>query len=260
MVQRHGLCRAAWLLLDMATPAVRMRWDDLLFLHWPVPERLMRALVPESLDLDLFEGEAWIALVPFRMEQTRFRGVPELPGLGSFFECNVRTYVKARDAQGRMHAGVWFFSLDAERLIPVVGGRALWSLNYIYSRFEVDKSGSPQTIDYTVTRRGSPGHSSHVRWRRGDALDRAAPGTLEHFLTERYWLFTVRRGAVMGGRIEHDPWPLRRATVEGLDDTLVRAAGFDVRDEPLAWHSDSIDVSGWKLVRMDRYRHPEPAL
>lgn len=226
-----------------------------MFLHWPVEPAVMRRLVPRELEVDLFDGRAWIALVPFRMEATRFRGIPPLPGLSSFYECNVRTYVRAKGASGDV-PGVWFFSLDAERLLPVLGGNALWSLNYVRSRFDVgarrDEVEGGHAFEYALRRRRDRACAMSVAWRRGEAIERAAPGSIEHFLTERYWLFTVRRGRVMGGRIAHEPWSLRSASVLRLEDSLVRAAGVEVRGEPLAWHSDSLEVRGWNLVEMER--------
>lgn len=230
-----------------------MRWDNLLFLHWPVDPPMMRKLVPEQLGLDLFDDRAWVGLVPFRMEATRFRGYPPLPGLSSFYECNVRTYVRAKSRSGREYSGVWFFSLDAERLIPVLGGNWLWSLNYVHSVFKVERDAAGDgTTDYTLNRRRNRAHQSSILWTPGERLPRAEPGTLEHFLTERYWLFTVRNGRVLGGCIEHEPWPLRHATVSRVDDTLVRAAGIQVKGEAFAWHSNTLDVKGWNLVPMER--------
>lgn len=244
------------------SPSVHMRWDNLLFLHWPVDPLVIRPLIPAELELDLFNDRAWIALVPFRMEATRFRHYPPLPGLSSFYECNVRTYVRAKNAKGNDIPGVWFFSLDAERLLPVLGGNWLWSLNYIHSRFTVERDPADGTTDYSLARRARPfrAHTSSIRWTPGQPLPRAIPGSLEHFLTERYWLFTRRpnrsSGRIMGGRIEHDPWSLRRATVSHLDDTLIRAAGVNLSSEdlakPLAWHSDTLSVRGWNLLPISR--------
>lgn len=219
-----------------------MTWRNLLFLHWRVPENDVRALVPEELEIDTYGGSAWVALVPFEMTDTSFRGVPGLPGLSRFYECNVRTYVRHRD-----RAGVWFFSLDAERLLPVLGGRWLWSLNYVHSRFEVTQC---ERTEYALTRRGwGPWPSARTRivWTRGEELPPALPGSLEHFLTERYFLFTERRGKVMAGRIEHRPWPLRRAVLNELDDTLVAASGLRMEGEPHIMMSDSIEVAGYPL-------------
>src|SRR5437867_2588447 len=83
-------------------------WHDLLFAHWPVPAVALRPVIPAFLDVDTFEGEAWIGVVPFRMSGVHPRFVPSLPGLSAFPELNVRTYVTDGE-----RPGVWFFSLDA---------------------------------------------------------------------------------------------------------------------------------------------------
>lgn len=224
--------------------AVRMNWVNLLFLHWRVDAAAVRKLVPRELEIDTFDGSAWVGLVPFRMEASRFAGVPRLPGLQDFYECNVRTYVRYR---GR--SGVWFLSLDAERLLPVLGGRWLWSLNYIHSRFRVEQSEGGVVTDYRLQRRRGPwpAAKTHIRWRSGAGLLPAADGSIEHFLTERYWLFTRRRGRVLGGEVLHRPWPLRQAAVERLDDGLVSAAGLRVSGPPMAWASDHLAVEGVAL-------------
>ncbi|GAB5497268.1 MAG: DUF2071 domain-containing protein [Phycisphaerales bacterium] len=221
-----------------------MTWCNLLFLHWRLPESTIRHLVPKELEIDTFDGSAWVALVPFEMTKTSFKSVPPLPGLSQFYECNVRTYVRHGST-----SGVWFFSLDAERLLPVLGGRWLWSLNYVHSRFTVTEG---DRTDYALTRRSSrrwPPGSTRIAWTGGEALPTSKPGSLEHFLTERYYLFTKRRGQIMAGRIAHDPWPLRKAELHELDDSLVAAAGIKVEGEPHVMMSDSIDVLGYKLAR-----------
>ncbi|TVQ61727.1 MAG: DUF2071 domain-containing protein [Phycisphaerales bacterium] len=237
--------------LGPTTPAVHMNWLDLFFLHWRIEPETMRALVPEPLEIDLFDASAWVALVPFRMADCQFRGVPPIaPGVRNFYECNVRTYVRHRGLPG-----VWFFSLDAASLLPVLGGRWFWSLNYVHSRFEVtherahDLERAHERCDYKLARRRGPWADgrTHVAWRAGEPLPQAQPGSLEHFLTERYYFFTKRRGRVLASRVEHEPWPLRQATVEHLDDTLIAAAGLSAEGEPHAMATDGVCVRGFNL-------------
>jgi hypothetical protein len=222
-----------------------MAWTELLFLHWRVPADRIARLLPEGLEVDTFDGSAWLGLVPFRMQRCWFRGfgwAPRDAGLTEFFECNLRTYARRRGVPG-----VWFLSLDAETLLPVLGGRWLWSLNYTHSRFNVSQEGL--TTRYELSRRRGPwpaGRAS-VHWTRHERLPEARPGSLEHFLTERYWLFSHRRGQVLGGRVAHAPWPLHRAEVHHLDQTLTHAGGVPVEDEPLAWATPGVDVEGWRL-------------
>lgn len=227
-------------------PAVKMNWDNLLFLHWQVDAAVLRRLVPEPLEIDTFDGSGWVGLVPFTMANCSFRGVPPMPGLANFFECNVRTYVRHRGV-----AGVWFFSLDAQTLLPVLGGRWLWNLNYIYSQFRV---ASPENhTDYQLSRRRGPWPqaSMHVRWHTGDLLPPRTESDLPTFLTERYWLYTKRRGGLWAGHVRHESWPLREANVLELHDELVAAAGLKISGPPLAFASKHIAVDGFALQKAD---------
>ena len=226
-------------------PDVRMNWANLLFAHWRVDPAVMRRLVPAELEIDCFDGSAWVGLVPFRMEGSVFRGFPRLPGLRDFYECNVRTYVK-----GGGKSGVWFFSLDAATLLPVLGGRWLWSLNYVYSRFAVSQHAG--ATDYSLQRRPGPWASgrTRVKWRAGEVMPRSVPGSLEHFLTERYWLFTKRWGKIMAGEVRHEPWTLRRAEVLEMDDTLIAAAGLGVEGLPIVMASNLLEVEGYGLIEV----------
>ena len=247
-------------------PAIEMKWVDLLFLHWPVEESVLRPLVPPDLDIDLHEGRAWIGLVPFRMADVRPRilGIapPSIPCVNPsmFPECNVRTYVRYR---GR--PGVWFHSLDAASLVPVLAARATWRLNYCWSRFAVERRGDH--VEYSVQRRRSrlgfmrgihpswthgqaltqPAHS-HISWTYGKELATSESGSLQHFLTERYHLYTMKGKRILDGRVNHAPWKLRAAEIHELDDTLIAAAGLQVSGDPIAMGSDGVETSGYALA------------
>jgi uncharacterized protein len=199
-------------------------WRDLLFLHWEVPATALRALVPRQLDVDTYADRAYVGLVPFRIWGNRARGLPALPGLSDFYEVNLRTYVRY---QGR-DPGVWFFSLDASNMAAVIGARAGWQLPYYHSRAgETRRDG---IIHYTSERlRPGPVPARlEVRYRTGEPLGTAVPGTLEHFFVERYVLYTLWRPiALMASDVRHQPYPLQRATLEHLTcDTLVSAHGL----------------------------------
>src|SRR5690606_20213232 len=88
------------------------RWQDLLFAHWPLPPAVLSALLPPALELDVYSGQGWLGVVPFRMSGVRLRLLPAVPWLSAFPELNVRTYVRLRD-RGVEKRGVYFFSLDA---------------------------------------------------------------------------------------------------------------------------------------------------
>lgn len=221
---------------------VRMDWANLLFIHWRVDAALMRTIVPEPLEIDTFDGSAWVGLVPFRMERCSFRGVPRLPGLSDFYECNVRTY-----ARHKGKGGVWFFSLDAETLLPVLGGRWKWNLNYVFSRFAVKREEG--ITDYRLTRRPGPwaAGATHVRWRVGDPQPPTRAGSLEYFLTERYWLFSRKGGRIVAGEVFHAPWNLRSAELLHMEDSLIAAAGVRVVGDPVVFASEQRAVKGFGL-------------
>lgn len=222
-----------------------MSWTDLLFLHWPVDPHEVQRLLPSGVEVDTFDQRTWIGLVPFKMTDCTFAGFGLVPGLRNFYECNVRVYVRAAGL-----SGVWFFSLDAANLLPVLGGCLKWNLNYVYSKFGVSHTGAVH--DYALRRRAGPWPSArtHIRWRIGAPLPTADAGSLEHFLTERYWLFTERRDGLHAGRIRHEPWSLHEAEVESVDDSLVAAAGFRsvTKGSYLAMASHRIDVCGDPLL------------
>ncbi len=221
-----------------------MTWADIAFAHWRIPASQLRPLVPDDLEIDLHDGNAWVGLIPFRMESCRFRGVPPLPGIRDFLECNVRTYVRHRGVPG-----VWFFSLDAESRLPVIGGRLMWGLNYRLARFQ--RSFEGDTIRYRLDRNKGDG-SGGLDWTPGTRLPPPEPGSLEYFLVERYHLYSMRRGRLIRGRVDHDPWELRSASAEKIDPGLVEAAGIEVRGEPVMHCSHGVSVRGFSPVPADR--------
>ena len=175
------------------------RWHELLFAHWPVPAEPLRARLPAGLELDTFEGEAWLGVVPFRMSAVRLRGAPALPGVSAFPELNLRTYVRRGEQRG-----VWFFSLDAASALAVRAARLWFHLPYFEARMTCD--GRADGVHYRSerTHRGAPAAALVARYAPRAAVELARPGSLEHFLTARYCLFAATlRGALLRGDIHH---------------------------------------------------------
>ncbi len=220
-------------------------WHNLLFAHWRVQRDVLRALVPPVLELDTFQDEAWIAVVPFFMTNVAPRGVPALPWLSAFPELNVRTYVRHR---GR--GGVFFFSLDATNPIAVRVARALFHLPYFTANMTMTDAGAGR-IGYESSRTDRKGPDAQFIGSYGPNSDpeESRPGTLEHFLTERYCLFTVdRRGRVCSVDIHHPPWPLQTAEAEIHINNMAAAAGVELPDEkPLLHFSRRQDIVAWRL-------------
>lgn len=228
-----------------ARPRGFQRWRTLLFLHWELPAEAVRALIPEELSVDSFEGRAYVGVVPFTMRDVRPSWSPSVPGISNFHELNVRTYVHYRDRD----PGVWFFSLDAAGTIAVLAARAGWGLPYF--RASMDLSVQNSDVHYRSVRRWpSPKPADfECNYRIGKELGPAIPGTFEHFLAERYILYTKRKGGkLLSGRVHHKPYPLWSAEVLNVKQTMVEAAGLPQSDKaPLVLYSPGVDVDIFDL-------------
>lgn len=220
-------------------------WHDLLFAHWAVDEKDLRPHVPPGFEIDLFEGQAWVAVVPFHMTNVAPRGIPALPWVSAFPEMNVRTYVKFN---GR--GGVYFFSLDAGNSLAVGLARTLVHLPYFSASMQVEQDGAGW-IQYS-SRRTSPGAKPAEFVGRYRAVGPVVPpvaGTLEHFLTERYCLFTVDQSfRAYSVDIHHPPWPLQGAEATIKVNTMADAAGIRLPSmAPLLHFSKRQDMVAWGL-------------
>lgn len=225
--------------------AMQMSWHDLLFAHWAVRPDTLRSLIPANLDIDTFDGWAWIGVVPFRMSGVRPRYMPELSCVSAFPEINVRTYVKAG---GR--SGVWFFSLDATNRLAVRVARAWYGLPYFDARIEVHNSG--ESVDYQSTRihRKAAGAVFGASYRPVGAVYRAAVGTLDYWLTERYCLFATRgKERITYGDIHHQPWSLQPAEADISINTMTDWLGISLAAErPVLHFARQLNVVAWNAI------------
>lgn len=234
-------------------PVMRQSWHHLLFLHWEVPAAPLRAALPPGLELDLHEGRAYVGLIPFTMTGVRPAWAPMPPFLSRFHETNLRTYVLA---SGR-DPGVWFFSLDAANPVAVAAARAWFHLPYHFARMRLavdpPPSGTiPSTISYTSERLlpGPLPASTSIRCAPTGPPSPAKIGTLEHFLIERYFLYTTWRGRRYRGQVHHAPYPVQSADLLALDESLTTAAGVARPDSaPLAHYAGRVDVDVFPLLR-----------
>jgi uncharacterized protein YqjF (DUF2071 family) len=217
-------------------------WHDLLFAHWPVAPARLRPLIPPQLAIDTFEGQAWIAVVPFRMSGVRLRWTPPMPLLSAFPELNVRTYV-VRDGK----PGVWFFSLDAGNPIAVAVARAWFHLPYFRARMRCQPERAFVEYQSERTHRPAPSAAWRCRYRGTGDVFHARPATLEHFLTERYCLYaSVSETTMIRGEIHHPPWLLQRAEAEISENTMTQAAGLHLpAAKPLLYFAERQDMLAW---------------
>ncbi len=227
---------------------MRMRWLDLLFAHWPVPAETLRPLIPPALELDTFEDQAWLGVVPFRMEDVAPRFLPAPPGPGAFPEINVRTYVRRR---GR--GGVWFLSLDAGSALAVEGARIAFHLPYF--RATMSSTTEAGWVEYRSVRtdpRG-PAAAFDARYRPVGPVELARPGSLAAFLTDRRGLYAADDGGrLWWTAIRHDPWPLQPAELEVRTDSMAAAHGITPPAvAPVLAFAKRLDVMGWWPRRLE---------
>lgn len=215
-------------------------WHDLLFAHWAVPPQQIRPLVPRELELDLWQGRAYVAVAPFRMSGVRPRCAPAPPLLHRFPELNVRTYVTYKGIPG-----VYFFSLDAHSRLGVWGARTFYHLPYYFAAMSVRSAG--EKFHYSSSRREGPWPAEfRGRYWPISPPQQRAKGALEHFLTERYCLYTVYGAKVLRAYIHHVPWPLQDADAEIEINTVAQADGIQLPPEkPLLHFSRDLEVLVW---------------
>jgi uncharacterized protein YqjF (DUF2071 family) len=211
-------------------------WDDLLFVHYRVPVEKLRSLVPEGLEVQQHSGSGWLGVTPFVVTGLRARGLLPLPFASSFRELNVRTYV-TRDAR----PGIWFFSLDASSQLAVEAARRLYRLPYFRADISVRRRGDEILYDCS---RGD-GKAFSAAYRPNGAAFAPEPGSLEHFLTERYCLYAEHEGQVWRADIHHRPWSLQPAAARIDLDTMPPLKVSN--DDPLVHFSTRQDVVIWPL-------------
>jgi uncharacterized protein YqjF (DUF2071 family) len=212
-------------------------------MHWAIDAEFLRPLIPSQLLIDTFDGKAWIGVVPFTMWGIRGSFLPPIPGTSAFHELNVRTYVHFKGVPG-----VWFFSLDAANNLAVWGARTFYHLPYFNAEMSLEQEG--KTINYSSKRiddRGSPAEFQ-AKWNIGEPLAQSKPDSLEFFLTERYCLYSYHRNQLYRSHIFHQPWPLKRATVESYQSRMIESLGIPQPEgEPLLHYAESIAVGIWPL-------------
>jgi uncharacterized protein len=228
--------------------AMAMVWHDLLFAHWIIDPEALKPLIPAPLQLDTFNGYAYVGIVPFRMSGVRLRVMPDIPGFHAFPELNVRTYVT--DEHGEK-AGVLFFSLDATNALAVHTARKWYCLPYYRARMSClpKEDGSVEYRSFRTHRAAVAAEFDATYSPTGDVFN-ATSGTLDYFLTERYCLYSYdTTGCVFQADIHHPPWPLQRAEAEIRFNTMTNQINLKLPDEkPLLHFARHQPVVAWRPV------------
>jgi uncharacterized protein YqjF (DUF2071 family) len=215
------------------TPVTRQWWGSLTFLHWPLAPHIIQARLPEGFEVDTFDGSAWVSMTPFVMT-LRLGRLPPLPGMSTFPETNLRTYVRGPDGRD----GLWFLSLEADSLPLVVGASTLYGVPYKWADMEVVRNGD--TVRYRSRRRLGRPATHDITVRVGPPC---GPTDLDNWLSGRWRAWTRVAGRTCSVPVEHAPWPLLDATVVQLHETLFEAAGLAPPGAPaLVRHAHGVDV------------------
>jgi uncharacterized protein YqjF (DUF2071 family) len=225
-------------------------WLDTCFLHWPVEPEAVRRAVPHELPIETFEGRAWVTITPLFIRASRPRLVPPVFPWASFPEVNLRTYTTV---DGK--PGIYFLSLECASAVAVAVARAIYRLPYRLARIAMRREGPRTTVR---SRRIGPGPRQvglAVGYQPvGDPVT-TAPGSLDHWLLERYCCYGVDRLlGVLRTEIQHPPWRVRGADVEVRENTLASAHRLPLQGEPLVHLGDRQDVLFWapRRVRVGR--------
>lgn len=218
--------------------AMYQRWDDILCLHIPVDAEALSRYIPDGLSLDLYEGSAWVSIFPFKIKDLQFRGLPKPPYIHHFLELNVRTYVKHKNIPG-----IYFFSLDAEKSLPVLGAR-MGTLPYFKAKMRAkEKDG---WIHYESRRQYSSEVYFKGKYRPAGPTENKEYEPLEKWLLERYYLFNTVKGTVIHVGIHHLPWRPEKADIVYDKQSLKTLMPGSITGEPvLAHYVNTLEVIFW---------------
>jgi len=237
--ESHPLPPGRWL--------ISQQWNNLLFAHWPVPASSLAPLVPEGLQVDTFQGSAWLGIMPFRMDRVKVRGLPPIPGARSFPDLSLRTYVR-EERTGTQ--GVVCLSLDASNLLAVAAGRVFYRLPYHWAEMHLEQRTEREFSFYSRRRFAGRPVVFKARYRGlgpSRKLAESRPGTLEYFLIERYCLFSTNPyGQPIQANLHHTTWPLEEAEAEIEQNDLAEVLGLRLPDEkPVLHYSRQLAVYVW---------------
>jgi uncharacterized protein len=215
----------------MLFPVMLQGWHDISFFHWSCDPALLQPRLPRGLEIDTFDGKAWISLTPFLLRGLRPPLTPRPLSL-SFPETNLRTYVN-----GRNGPGIWFFSLDAANFGAVIGARTTYRLPYYWADMQVQIRGN-QVVYFS--NRGGRARTRITIVRQEEIIE---PSALDDFLTARFRLYSGTNSKLLTAQVEHPAWKLHRLRVIELEETLRRAAGVDFAlEEFLTHYSPGVDT------------------
>ena len=189
---------------------ITARWRHVAILSWPIEDGRLLPLLPKGLALDRWRGKCYISLVCLFMESLRVLGLPTVPR--KFAELNLRFYVRpAHGSDDRK--GVIFLRQTVSSRLVAFAGRVFFRepmlaapMTYKCEPPEWENRRDRQRVYYRWI---DGGHDAGLRVTAGSESYFAEPGSLDEFLTHRYWGHNrTSTGRLRAYRISREPWPL----------------------------------------------------
>ena len=223
--------------------SLKQNWVDLTFMHWEVDPKILAKHIPEDLEIELFEGKAYVGIIPFKMEKVRPRNLPSIPLISNFPEFNIRTYVK-KNGKG----GVYFLTLDAQSIVTCKYAPFAYGLPYRYAKcnFHTNEKGEYFWSSVRTTN-GIKLEGKSIAY---GSLMKAEKGSLEEFLFERYCLYVEKKGITYRAYTCHEPWEFRNAKVEIKENSLTEFYELGIKNllnPDLVHVSTGVDVLTWNI-------------
>lgn len=207
-------------------------WYNNIMLHWKIDKDTINQYIPQGIELDLFEGDAYVSIIAFSVKKLRPRFLPPFPYLSNFHEVNLRTYV-IRDGK----PGIYFLSIEAEKLLPALFARFFIGLPY-------KKSLLKRESNYYFAQ-SNAGTQLELSYSSGELI--IEKSELDLWLTERYCLYEQTKGKLFRIDIHHKPWI--------LSDPLINIQKLQYpfcQGNPVYVHySHKIEVLFWKRIFLD---------
>lgn len=222
--------------MDRKNWIMSQQLQNVLFLHWEVPAHWLTSRLPAELELDLYEGKAWISAVLLKAVGTHVRGMPVMPGMQTFLQLNVRTYVRCGKRRG-----VYFFSMDSNSRTAVQVASLGGFLPYRQASIKMAKH--EKQIVFKSSASGKANVSENIELDYKPRKTVIEPTTLESWLTERYSLWTNPKERLYRLDISHPPWRLHYVEGNIHKNSLAQFLPVQLhRLRPIAHYSDTIEV------------------
>ncbi|TSJ46621.1 YqjF family protein [Fluviicola chungangensis] len=215
-------------------------WNHALFLHWKVEPGLLEPFIPKGLELDTYEGEAWISLVAFTMEKIRPKNLPAFSPVSNFHEINIRTYVTHNNKPG-----VYFLNIEAQKLVSAKLSKLLSGLPYEKAKMIRIQKNIFQEYTSNLKKKGFRFSAKYT------VSNKPVPKTeLDLWLTERYCLYLDRGLKTYMYEIHHLPWELLEVEMNEIQTTY-RFGEIDLKNKPDRVHySPGVKVLAWKKEKL----------